>query len=403
MAVGYEKRFPSEILRQAGAPERLDRSLLEGVSGVVMAGGASLGGGGPNGTGNEFTRQDANASGGAGAPVVPSEKCSAGVSRVAPTQNNPLAPQEPLQPVSNRKDNRDLGSSSLGFAKHFALHPGLWGISGTALACVSQNLYVGAGFFALSLYAAYNEARLASPSLGTRNQTPEGVGTEEPQGPLAKALNLAYNVSSSRGVAYTVNATYGSSVAIGCLFAGKIAAGCAFALIAAGSAAVSFNLNKRRDDNAVQPRESFEFLKSIQAAWDRLRPKVQGIMAQPSLWYCSGVGALYFERMAGVLLNGTPVAQVATVGAAGLMAYGAVGPVVDLLQGKKVADSKPLMVGGVLGFLAMGAALAPHLGIVGAGSFALWAAGNYLNARRMQALQNGTAKAAYNAETGGTT
>ena len=126
-------------------------------------------------------------------------------------------------------------------------------------------------------------------------------------------------------------------------------------------------------------------------------------MAQPSLWYCSGVGALYFERMAGVLLNGTPVAQVATVGAAGLMAYGAVGPVVDLLQGKKVADSKPLMVGGVLGFLAMGAALAPHLGIVGAGSFALWAAGNYLNARRMQALQNGTAKTAHNPETGCTT
>jgi hypothetical protein len=44
LAVGYEKRFPSEILLQAGAPERLDRSLLEGVSGVVMAGGASLGG-----------------------------------------------------------------------------------------------------------------------------------------------------------------------------------------------------------------------------------------------------------------------------------------------------------------------------------------------------------------------
>jgi SAM-dependent methyltransferase len=179
--------------------------------------------------------------------------------------------------------------------------------------------------------------------------------------------------------------------------------GCSFALIAAGSTAVSYHLNRQRDGEVAQPRESFEFFKSIKAVWDRIPAKVQSAMVQPSLWYCLAVEGLYYERVAPILFNGRLVDQVSTGVAAGLMTYGAVGPIIDLLRGRKTPDPKSFIIGGVFGFAAMGAVVAPHLGAFAAGSFALWAAGNYLNARRMQALQNGTAKAAHNAETGGTT
>jgi SAM-dependent methyltransferase len=304
---------------------------------------------------------------------------------------------------SNGEQKDPSQANVLGFAQRFVLHPGLWGTSGTALACVSQNIWIAAGFAALALYAAYNEARLGSPSLAKGKMSSPQGDTEDSRGFFTKLRNLCHNVSGSRGVAYTINAAYGASVAAGNLAAGQLSMACAFGLIAAGAAAVSLNLNRRRDGDLFQPRESFEFFNSIKASWDRLPAKAQSVITQPSLWYCTGVGFLCFDKVALTLQEAAPVIQGVTGIGAALMTYGAIGPVIGLLRGDKTADVRPLTIGGGLGFAVLGLGLGIQLGATVAGSFALWAVGNYLNAQRMLQSRKPSATAAHNAGTGGTT